>query len=349
MVASTHRTEQIQDSWLIGKMLGKGMFGHVYEVTHKGSHQVEAVKIMNTKEPKSRHSARNEARIWERIGQHRNVVKLYHIYEDQDEMFFVMDKCENTVLSRFENGLRMREMAPLLQQMLSGLAHIHQKSVVHRDIKLDNVLCVGKGIECIKICDFGLAAVVPVGKEVFGGPCGTPPYMSPEMVTGSYNTRTDIWSTGVCCFYLCSGGKFPYTPDRHSAKDMKASIRDGLQLKNFDAPEYVDIEAKKFTIELLNRTSANRPTAEEALQHSFLRSIYCPDNSEALSDKSTVASETDFQACKQHVSIISDFQDVGEESFSITNVKSMVTKRNCVPLELMSQNDVEVAPIILEL
>jgi len=324
-------TTRFQAVWKMEELLGKGQFGHIYEVTHKASQRVEAVKVLSMRQNNLRQVAQMEAKIWSCIGQHRNIVKLHEFLEDGNDMFMVMEKCECHILSRLAKGFRMRELAPLFQQMLSGIAHLHSTNIVHRDIKLENFLCVGKGLECVKLCDFGFATVVPLGKDL-NGRFGTPPYMSPEMLTRSHNTNTDIWSMGVCVYFLISGGNFPYEPEERSSAGMKLAIARGSQIKDFEAPKNITFEAKQFAITLLNRRATSRFTAEEVLQQPFLRSVYCRGMSPTPSEQSTVASEQDSRACKPPTAALSEVEDILEERVPIeAPVKNMLAKRSISP------------------
>ena len=83
-------------------------------------------------------------------------------------------------------------------QLLSFLSYIHSKDIVYRDLKLENILFDG---ENIKIMDFSLARKLRMGKKLKVG-VGVPTYVSPEMIKGRYDKRTDIWSLGVCIYTM---------------------------------------------------------------------------------------------------------------------------------------------------
>jgi serine/threonine protein kinase len=207
------------------------------------------------------------------------------------------------------------QIASLFQQMLTGIAHLHSKNLVHRDVKFENVLLDGVDLESVKLCDFGFATLVPYGKDL-KGIIGTAPYMSPEMLTQTYNTKTDIWSMGVRCFFFLSGGRLPYEPEESSSFTMKKAISEGSQIKHFDASKNVTIDAKHLTITLLNRKATSRVTAVEALQHSFLQSAESKGMSRSPSEQSTIASEQDCQDC-----------DIPEDGIIESPVTNMIAKR----------------------
>lgn len=311
-------------------MLGKGMYGCVYEVTKKSTQQVEAVKVQSTREVKSRKASEVEAMIWIRIPQHRNIVTLHEIYEEHNNTFFVMEKCDCNILSRLYNGYRMRDVISLFRQMLSAVAHLHSLHIAHRDIKFENFLCVGKGFECVKLCDFGFATTVQPGKKMTRA-FGTPPYMSPEMVTGrSYDLKTDVWAIGVCCYFLLSGGHFPYEPTVRTSAGMKEAIAEGSDISaDFSTEKNVTFIAKNFTISLLDRNPSRRLTAEEALQHRFLRSSFSygsGDMSPTSSSQSTVASEQELQDFKREISSSAKWEYAAEGMDKSSPIKHLPQK-----------------------
>lgn len=295
------------DQWRIGILLGKGAFGEIHEVTHKHTQRVEAVKTVISEDSKSREAAIKEAKVWKMIGQHENIVSLYKVYDGPGVLRMVMEKCDCNLWDRLQDCFCLHDLAPLMQQMLYGVSHLHSLNIVHRDIKVCNFLCVGEGFERVKLCDFGFATSIPLGKKL-KATMGTPPYMSPEMLAKEYDLKTDVWSIGVCCHFMISGGRFPYEPQVHNSAGMKQAIIDGAPLSvNFEARTGVNPRAKEFTVSLLNRNVERRPTAQEALDHSFLQSCSCRrESSPAHSDRSTVASERDFQDCRRRVSTCED-------------------------------------------
>ena len=115
---------------------------------------------------------------------HQNVVKLYDSFETSKHMCFVMELCQGgDLLSYVRKRRKLKEdnAKYLFKQMVSGLYYIHQrKFVVHRDIKLDNILIDQSGQ--IKICDFGVSKQLKSEKEKMYEQCGTPAYVAPEVI-----------------------------------------------------------------------------------------------------------------------------------------------------------------------
>lgn len=161
--------------------------------------------------------------------------------------------------------------------MLQALSRIHALGIVHRDVNPNNFLCKGESAT-VTLCDFGLAAVLPMGKidrPVLGGISGTPPFMSPEMLNGrGYNAKTDIWSLGVIA-YVIFVGTYPYGKAERNAQRMKLAIAAGVPRPTF-APKASAMFARKMPISAsgvallktrLSREQIIRPSAQAVLHH----------------------------------------------------------------------------------
>jgi carbon catabolite-derepressing protein kinase len=122
-------------------------------------------------------------------------------------MLFVMEMCAGgDLLNYVRKRRRLKEDAArhIFRQIVEGLGHIHSRSIVHRDIKLDNILLDGRGN--MKIADFGVSKVVVKG-ETMHEQCGTPAYIAPEILLdkGYDGFGVDLWSAGVVLFAMLYG------------------------------------------------------------------------------------------------------------------------------------------------
>lgn len=150
----------------IGRLLGKGAFGKVNLALQKLSRRLVAIKSINKKFLKDDHSLRkieNEISLL-RVMRHPSVVKLYETYETEKHYLFVMELCAGgDLLSYVRKRRKLNEVLAkyLFKQIIEGIGYIHSKNILHRDIKLENILLDDKGH--IKIADFGVGKAIKPG------------------------------------------------------------------------------------------------------------------------------------------------------------------------------------------
>jgi len=185
----------------------------------------------------------------------------------------VMEKCECSLWDFVsETGVNEMDIARMTSQMLAAIAHVHSRGIVHRDIKPDNVLYGRRNDKILKLCDFGLSAIVPRSGKLFGS-CGTPMFMSPEMIgPGPHSFKTDVWSLGVVV-YLMLYGRFPYASISVNSRAVKKAILDGSELPSFTGPRPNTAQATEFTVALLDRNMSSRISAEDARDLPFLEGV----------------------------------------------------------------------------
>jgi serine/threonine protein kinase len=144
--------------------------------------------------------------------------------------------------------------------------------IVHNDVKPDNWI-ISDGV--VKMCDFGFATRLQTKDQILMEPCGTAPYMSPEMLNGKgYSMATDLFAVGVIA-YLFFYGSFPYLAT--NAKGMRRAIKEGETLPTYqpatDSIATVSAEAAAFCKALLNRDPKQRASADEALALPLLKGL----------------------------------------------------------------------------
>jgi serine/threonine protein kinase len=150
-----------------GKMLGRGAFGKVNLGMHKLTRKLVAIKSINKEylsEEKQRSKIMHEVGILLRL-RHESVVKLYETFETRRHILLVMELCAGGDLLNFVRKRKKMDeplAKVLFKQIIEGIGYIHSKSILHRDIKLDNILLDGKGK--VKIADFGVSKIVKKGE-----------------------------------------------------------------------------------------------------------------------------------------------------------------------------------------
>lgn len=150
----------------------------------------------------------------------------------------------------------------LFKQIIEGIGYIHSKSILHRDIKLDNILLDGKGE--VKIADFGVSKTVKAG-EIMYEQSGTPAYIAPEIIKneGYKGFKADLWSAGVVLFALLFG-TVPF-----KANNMKDLHQQILHAK-YNMKEDVSESAKDLIRGLLNTNPKKRLSVRQVLEHPWL-------------------------------------------------------------------------------
>ena len=195
---------------------------------HKLTGKLVAIKSINKQyltDEDSRRKLMQEYSIL-KILQHPNIIRLYESFESVKHILIVTELCSGGDLLNYvrEHKKLNEKMAKfILKKLLEGLHYCHKKEILHRDIKLDNVLLNKEGE--LKICDFGVSREVHKN-EVMTEQCGTPAYIAPEILKGKgYNGfEADIWSAGVA-LYAMLYGTVPFKSN--NMKDLHKLIMKG--------------------------------------------------------------------------------------------------------------------------
>jgi MAP/microtubule affinity-regulating kinase len=167
------------------KLIGKGAFGKVMLGVHKLTGKQVAIKTIDKVhlvDDFSRKKLLREIYILKKI-KHINVIRLLEVFETQNQVLMVMEYAGSGDLLHYvkeKKFLTEKQAKPIFRQVVYGLAHIHSRNVVHRDIKLDNILLDSDG--GVKICDFGVSKVIDKHK-IINDQCGTPAYIAPEIIS----------------------------------------------------------------------------------------------------------------------------------------------------------------------
>ena len=207
------------------KEIGNGAFAHVYLEQDEYSKQLYATKIIDTKKlnPLEKKYLENEIIILNMIN-HQNIIKLYNVVEKDNYKILVMEYCNGGSLHKqlYDYLAKYRQPFPeklvqrLMKKILTGVNFLHQNGIIHRDLKLGNILLkykneLDKNIYSaeIKIIDFN-CSFINYGTSKPKTIVGTPQYMAPSVVqnkftTHYYDEKIDIWSLGIVCYEILFG------------------------------------------------------------------------------------------------------------------------------------------------
>jgi polo-like kinase 1 len=158
--------------------------------------------------PEVMHKYRCEVAIHRSLD-HPNIVRFADFFEDFANTYMVLELCSGHSVSdmiRPKGRLDEQETAKILRDVISGVCYLHDNRIIHRDVKLQNFL-IGDDRK-VRIGDFGLSAMLGYDDERMYSLCGTPNYLSPEMVSSSlmgHSYDVDSWAIGVCAFAMLTG------------------------------------------------------------------------------------------------------------------------------------------------
>ena len=201
----------------IQKSIGRGTFGAVYRVRDVFLEQPRAIKVPHDQSAAGREAILRESRLLATL-EHPNIVRLIACDEHEDTLFVVMEWVEGTSLARRlddETPLSPTVSTRITRQVLAGIAHAHDRKLLHGDISADNILLSG---ELAKITDFGMARTVHVA-EHDARQLGNPYYLAPEQFHAEAVFASDVYAVGVVLYQMLTGA-LPYRdpdPERQRA------------------------------------------------------------------------------------------------------------------------------------
>jgi len=200
----------------------KGSFGKVFKGVRKG--QTYALKQLNVRKMSRREiqEALNEVRLLASVV-HRNVLRFCEVFLEGKHLYIVTEFCEGgdvmSYVTRRRGKVKERELWSIFIQTCQGVKALHEKNILHRDLKPQNILLTLTGR--VKIADFGCSKVMKANLLALTQ-CGTPYYMSPELWRNEpYGKASDIWSLG-CILYHIASNRPPF--DGYSMKDLSNRI-----------------------------------------------------------------------------------------------------------------------------
>jgi len=279
----------------IGKVIGQGGFAKVNLGLNVLTGRVVAIKSFN-KNIKTKHGDKiNMDKIIYEINlmrklNHQNITKILETFEDDQFYFIIMEYINGgNLFSYVKKRRKLSEKVAkfLFRQIILGINHIHSNLIVHRDIKLENILIDMNNN--IKICDFGIGIILSSENQILYSHCGTPMYIAPEIITstkekGYKGFPVDIWSAGIALYIMVSGRlpfNFEESPDDFNAmnqnKDMNKEKNMKLKYEIVNKePKHLDNisnELRDLLKGLLNKDPKKRLNCEQILNHPWFNDV----------------------------------------------------------------------------
>ncbi|KAI9997987.1 hypothetical protein PInf_002321 [Phytophthora infestans] len=198
--------------YAITRHLGEGSYSTVKQVTHRKKGGFYACKIVDklSLSDVDRAALSHEVRVLSSVS-HVNIMRLYEVIEDDAKCYLVTELAEGGDL--FDRIVKQgkfpeREAQKVAAALVEALHYCHKHSIIHRDVKPENVLLSG---DDVKLCDFGFARQLDHQEDQASDSCGTPGYAAPEILDGrSYGLEVDVFSLGVVTYImLCGYPPFP--------------------------------------------------------------------------------------------------------------------------------------------
>lgn len=252
-------------------VIGTGAFGKVRQCIHRERRLKLAVKSV----PLRGHAGnavllRNEISILTRL-RHRHIVCVADVVQDAEFIHIVMEQCKGGDLFDLTHATRLGEgrIRGIVACLVDAVAYLHDKHIVHRDLKSDHLMFSKKDINSdIKIIDFGVATIHAPHSPPMTAFAGSLRSVAPEVIQRSYDNACDLWSVGIITYFLLTQ-TMPF--DGQDQKDIFQRIVSGVYRFPPWAGTGLSEEAKSFVDCLLQVDVRRRMSARVALKHPWLR------------------------------------------------------------------------------
>merc|ERR1719295_260421 len=273
------------------RLIGQGTFGKVYKGLHKPSNAQVAVKIVDFEKLKK--NKNGVSRIKSEIASqsklnHDGIIRLHQSFitvdgNGQQQYVLILEYCDGGNLHDYlkkQKGGKLSESNcfPIFYQLVDIVRYLHQNEIIHRDLKLQNILICGSNNASkskskskfktarslrIKLCDFGLAASTSISPDRYTM-CGTPNFVAPEIAKHQKHSHSvDVWSLGIILFTLLTG-----SPPFHTG-NTRQTLHKVINHKKINVPDSLSHSVRSLIHKLLHKVPLQRITIHEILSEKW--------------------------------------------------------------------------------
>ena len=333
----------VKENFVFFEELGVGAFGKVYKVRSRATNTEYALKVLSKAQIEGMrlfNQLQNEIRILARCN-HKNIIKLYSAFEDKDYVYLLLELAVGgSLYNKLKEQKRFNETttASYMTDIIKAVSHLHNMTppIIHRDLKPENVL-LADGV--LKIADFGWSNM---GNDIRNTFCGTPEYLSPEMLTGSgHNEKLDIWTLGVLMYEMLHG-KPPFSPtDTKNPRILQREIENNIMQGKVQFDDNISKEAKEVINAMLDPIDKCRPFCKSILGYDFFvkhnKTIQTngkpsnPANIPVLSSSSTQSKIEDYE------SQIKQLNSANRQLAEVCKQKDQIIAENILSIDLLKR------------
>ncbi|XP_066502391.1 serine/threonine-protein kinase MARK2 isoform X2 [Hoplias malabaricus] len=268
--ATTSEDQPHIGNYRLLKTIGKGNFAKVKLARHVLTGKEVAVKIIDKTQLNSSSLQKlfREVRIMKLLN-HPNIVKLFEVIETEKTLYLVMEYASGGEVFDYlvaHGRMKEKEARAKFRQIVSAVQYCHQKCIVHRDLKAENLLLDAD--MNIKIADFGFSNEFTLGNKLDTF-CGSPPYAAPELFQGKKydGPEVDVWSLGVILYTLVSGS-LPF--DGQNLKELRERVLRG----KYRIPFYMSTDCENLLKKFLILNPTKRGSLEQIMKDRWMNVGY---------------------------------------------------------------------------
>uniref|UniRef100_A0A8D8QDA7 Mitogen-activated protein kinase kinase kinase kinase n=2 Tax=Cacopsylla melanoneura TaxID=428564 RepID=A0A8D8QDA7_9HEMI len=273
VISSNISLRDPNDEYELIQRIGSGTYGDVYKAKRLSTNQFAAIKVIKV-EPNDDFQLIQQEILMMKDCKHHNIIAYYGSYLRKDKLWICMEYCGGGSLQdiyHITGPLTELQIAYMCKETLHGLAYLHYKGKMHRDIKGANILLTESGD--VKLADFGVSAQITATINKRKSFIGTPYWMAPEVAAverkGGYNQQCDIWAVGITAIELAE--LQPPMFDLHPMRALFLMSKSGFKPPALKDKDRWSSTFHNFVKIALTKNPKKRPTADKLLQHPFFK------------------------------------------------------------------------------